>query len=140
MKKPPYRRFYFIHQIAYAGDQKIFDDFNRKYQLDLNLLTNDDKSIVDVANDARHGDFAKYVNGLIEKNQPEKSSDQFSRESRLLKRAHVRDYITASTPIALTESNLTHFLTCPLSGTLLKVLGRNDRISCIKACKTTDFL
>ena len=154
-EKPPYRRFYFIHHIAYVGDQKAFDGFKQKYELDLNLLTIDDRSIVDVANGARHESFAQYVKGLKEKQQRRKSSEQFSPESRLLERAHVSDCITASTisesattsvqkdgtpeSIALTESNLTNFLTCPLSGKILEVPGRNDRIFCIEDCKQQIF-
>jgi hypothetical protein len=95
-EKPSYRRFYFIHQIAYAGDRKVFDNFNQRYQLDLNLLTSNDRSVVDLANDQRHHDFAHYINSLKEKKQPKETPEQFSRESRKVERAHAADFITTS--------------------------------------------
>ncbi|CAF5173106.1 unnamed protein product, partial [Rotaria magnacalcarata] len=96
-EKPPYRRFYFMHHIAYAGNREEFDKFNDTYQFDLNLCTNDDKSIVDIANDAGHAPFARYVSRLKERNQPQETSNRFSRESRTEERAHARDSIMAST-------------------------------------------
>ena len=154
-EKPPYRRFYFVHQIAYVGDQNAFDDFYQKYPLNLNLLTNDDKSIVDIANGAGHRDFAEYVNGLKEKHQPRESADRFSRESRFEERAHARDFIKGSTSSGLAtspvqndntptiippvESNLMNTLTCPLSGKILKVPGMNDKISRLEDCKQPIF-
>ena len=147
-EKPPYRRFFLIHQIAYIGDQKVFDEFNQRYQFDLNLLSNDDKSVLDIAREAGHEDFVHYIKRLKGKVQQEKSLDQFSRESRTEERAHARDCTAVSsrsesvatpvqtddttTNITLTESDLLDSLTCPLSGKMLKVPGMNARILHVK--------
>ncbi|CAF1433087.1 unnamed protein product [Didymodactylos carnosus] len=145
-EKPAYRRFYFIHQIAYVGDRRVFDEFNQQYHFDLNLLSNNDKSAVDIANDQGHHDFAKYVKSLKEKNQSRTTSDQISRANRAIERSRASDYITAATsedphktqnddgrPLPSNgggilvglqpneKENLINSLTCPLSGKILRV-------------------
>ena len=66
-EKPPYRKFYFIHHLAYYGDQQLFEKFKKQCQFLLHLLTNDNKSIVDIAHDKGHTAFAQYLNSLRDK-------------------------------------------------------------------------
>ncbi|CAF2907224.1 unnamed protein product [Rotaria sp. Silwood2] len=126
-EKPPYRKFYFIHHIAYKGDRKAFDDFNQQNQFDLSLLTNDDKSIIDIANEKGNQDFVQHINSLKQQKEAKTASDRFSRQSCIEKRVHTRDHIKKSTSgksdatIVLNDDNFIRSLICPLSGEMLKV-------------------
>lgn len=64
-EKPPYSKFYFVHYLVRAGDRQVFDQFYRDYTLDLTLHTHAGKSVVDVAREAGHNDFADYLQQLV---------------------------------------------------------------------------
>jgi hypothetical protein len=131
-EKPPYSRFYFVHHIAQAGEQRVFDEFHQVYHFDLSLLTSNDKTIIDIAKAAGHRSFAEHVSRLNGSNASRTPSDRFSPLTRLKERERASDYITTShtdETSTTTESPLVRSLTCPLSGKLLQVPGKTIRKS-----------
>ncbi|CAF0859423.1 unnamed protein product [Didymodactylos carnosus] len=64
-EKPPYRRYYLAHHLAYVGQLQIFSEFSGICQFKLDLLgtsnLTDNKTVNEVARDNNHPDFAEYV-------------------------------------------------------------------------------
>lgn len=69
-QKPPYRRYYLIHHLAYDSNRDGFDRIRQACQstpMDLTLLTNDEKTASEVALEQNHQDFANYLESLSSK-------------------------------------------------------------------------
>ncbi|CAF2869787.1 unnamed protein product, partial [Rotaria sp. Silwood2] len=47
--KPPYRKYYLIHHLAYANNKGAFDQLHNMCTFDMKLLTNDKKTASEVA-------------------------------------------------------------------------------------------
>ncbi|UJR31652.1 hypothetical protein I4U23_019133 [Adineta vaga] len=63
-QKPPYRKYYLIHHLAYANNRHAFDQLRQVCRFDLKLLTNDNKTASEVAFENNHRDFAQYLESL----------------------------------------------------------------------------
>jgi hypothetical protein len=66
-EKPPYRRFYLAHHLAYMGELNIFKNLSDICQFKLDLLV-DNKTIDQIARENNHIEFAEYIERLIANN------------------------------------------------------------------------
>jgi hypothetical protein len=62
-EKPPYRRFYLAHHLAYVGELNIFKDLSTVCHFKLDLLA-ENKTISQVAREHNHIAFAEYIESL----------------------------------------------------------------------------
>ncbi|CAF1521111.1 unnamed protein product [Adineta ricciae] len=63
-EKPPYRRYYLIHHLAYANNRQAFDELRQICQFNMTLLTSDMNTASEVAFERNHKDFARYLETL----------------------------------------------------------------------------
>jgi len=62
-EKPPYRRFYLAHHLAFVGDLDMFKELSKKCHFKLDLLA-ENKTISQVAREHNHAAFAEYIDNL----------------------------------------------------------------------------
>jgi hypothetical protein len=62
-EKPPYRRFYLAHHLAYVGELDIFKDLSTVCHFKLDLLA-ENKTISQIAREHNHIAFAEYIESL----------------------------------------------------------------------------
>lgn len=62
-EKTPYRRYYVIHHVACAGMQDVYEEFERipNCQFACFLRTGDKQTVLDVAIEAKHPEFAEFI-------------------------------------------------------------------------------
>lgn len=63
-EKPPYRRYYLVHHLAYANDRDGFDKLHKKYNFNLTVLTSDRETASEIAFQQGHTDFGNYLESL----------------------------------------------------------------------------
>jgi hypothetical protein len=63
-QKPPYRKYYLIHHLAYANNKNAFDQLRQICNFDMKLLTNDQKTASEVAIEQKYDRFAQYLETL----------------------------------------------------------------------------
>ena len=63
-EKPPYRRYYLIHHLAYANNRPALDELRKVCDFDPKLLTSDQKTAAQVAFEQHHTGLAQYLEGL----------------------------------------------------------------------------
>ncbi|CAF1626315.1 unnamed protein product, partial [Didymodactylos carnosus] len=105
----------------------MFDEFNQQFHFDLNVLTNDRKSILDIAREQGHDYFWTHVNSLInnDNQQPKfcssKDQTQAHNQASVLVN-ETQSSVEMMKSLQLPENEeLIRLLTCPLSGKLLEV-------------------
>jgi hypothetical protein len=62
-EKPPYRRFYLAHHLAYVGELSVFKELSKNCHFKLDLLA-ENKTISQLAREHNHLSFAAYVDSL----------------------------------------------------------------------------
>ena len=62
-EKPPYRRFYLVHHLAYSGNLDMYKDLSEICQFKLDLLA-DNKTISQIAREHNKISFAEYIENL----------------------------------------------------------------------------
>ncbi|CAF3342810.1 unnamed protein product [Rotaria socialis] len=80
--KPPYRKFYLIHHLAYENSRDAFDQLRKLGEMEMTLLTNDQQTASEVALEQKHKEFAAYLESL----SPEMRNIREQHEQENLKR------------------------------------------------------
>lgn len=112
--KPPYRRYYLIHHLAYSNNKDAFDELNKAYKFDLTLLTSDQKTASEVAFEQNHTRFAHYLEELSP--QMKQSREQHEKAKNKPKQTTVQknDKIEQQI-ISSAGANVLDCFTCPLT-------------------------
>lgn len=117
-EKPPYRRYYLIHHLAYADNKDAFDQLRKVCDFDLTLLTSDQKTASEVALEQQHIRFAHYLESLSpemrairDKHQQE---NQKQKEKHKSKPVQVDDKLEKEI-VSTGGSNMLDCFTCPLT-------------------------
>ena len=63
-QKPPYRKYYLIHHLAYADNKDGFDQLRAMCKLDMTLLSSDQKTASEVALEQNHTRLSHYLEEL----------------------------------------------------------------------------
>jgi len=71
-EKPPYRRFYLAHHLAYVGELNMFKELSKHCHFKLDLLA-ENKTISQIAREHNQIAFAEYVDSLT--NQPNETTE-----------------------------------------------------------------
>ena len=75
-EKPPYKKYYLAHYLAFTGQLNMFVDLSHICQFKLDLKA-DNKTIDQIARENSHIQFAEYIeNLLVDLNQSNQSNDQ----------------------------------------------------------------
>jgi len=113
-QKPPYRKYYLIHHLAYANNKNAFDQLNKLCRFDLTLLTNDQKTASEVAIEQHHDRFAHYLETL----SPEMRAirEQHQQEKNKQNEVQVKNNEQLEKQIVNTGgTNMLDCFTCPLT-------------------------
>lgn len=121
-EKPPYRRYYLIHHLAYANNRPAFDELRKVCEFDAKLLTTGDhKTAAQVAFEQNHVAFAQYLEGLypemcaIREEQQKKKP----RETPKSKPVQSTDKVEKEI-ISAGGTNMLDCFTCPLTRELFE--------------------
>ncbi|CAM4746651.1 unnamed protein product [Rotaria magnacalcarata] len=78
--KPPYRKFFLIHHLAFDNSRDAFDQLRESGVMNMTLLTNDQQTASEIALEQNHKEFAAYLESL----SPEMRSirEQHEQENR----------------------------------------------------------
>jgi len=68
-EKPPYRRFFLAHHLAYVGNLSVFKDLSKHCHFKLDLLA-ENKTISQLAREHNHTAFAAYIDSLTNPSSP----------------------------------------------------------------------
>jgi len=71
-EKPPYRRFYLAHHLAYVGELEMFKELSKHCHFKLDLLA-ENKTISQIAREHNHIAFAEYIDSLT--NQTDETTE-----------------------------------------------------------------
>lgn len=75
-EKPPYKKYYLAHYLAFTGQLNMFVDLSHMCQFKLDLKA-DNKTIDQIARENNHIQFAEYIENLLANlNQSNQSNDQ----------------------------------------------------------------
>jgi hypothetical protein len=113
-KKPPYRKYYLIHHLAYANNKDAFDQLRQLCQFDYTLLTSDQKTAAEVAIEQHHTRFAHYLESL----SPEMRAirEQHQQEKQKQNQIQVKNDDQLEKQIISTGgNNMLDCFTCPLT-------------------------
>jgi hypothetical protein len=119
-QKPPYRKYYLIHHLAYANNKDAFDQFQKICTFDMTLLTNDQKTASEVALEQNHTRFAHYLENLSpemrtlrEKHQADKQHKQKEKQKPVQSDEKIEKI--EKELISTGGNNLLDCFTCPLT-------------------------
>jgi len=113
-QKPPYRKFYLIHHLAYANNREAFDQLRSLCHFNMKLLTSGQKTASEVAFEENHKDFAQYLESL----SPEMRAirEQHQKEKQLQKQVEIKHDDQLEKHIITTGGdNMLDCFTCPLT-------------------------
>ncbi|CAF0734468.1 unnamed protein product [Adineta steineri] len=113
-QKPPYRKYYLIHHLAYANNREAFDQLRELCNFDMKLLTSDQKTASEVAFQQVHTDFANYLETL----SPEMRAirEQHQKEKQAQNQVQIKqDDRLEKLLIELGGTNMLDRFTCPLT-------------------------
>ncbi|CAF0965578.1 unnamed protein product [Rotaria sordida] len=112
--KPPYRKYYLIHHLAFADNKNAFDQLRSMCNFDMKLLTNDKKTASEVAFEHNHTRFASYLESL----SPEMRAirEQHDKEKDKRNQAKIkRDEQVEKEILTTGGNNMLDCFTCPLT-------------------------
>ncbi|CAF1049058.1 unnamed protein product [Rotaria sordida] len=112
--KPPYRKYYLIHHLAFADNKNAFDQLRSMCNFDMKLLTNDKKTASEVAFEHNHTRFATYLESL----SPEMRAirEQHDKEKDKRNQAKIkRDEQVEKEILTTGGNNMLDCFTCPLT-------------------------
>ncbi|CAF1031198.1 unnamed protein product [Rotaria sordida] len=112
--KPPYRKYYLIHHLAFADNKNAFDQLRSMCNFDMKLLTNDKKTASEVAIEHNHTRFATYLESL----SPEMRAirEQHDKEKDKRNQAKIkRDEQVEKEILTTGGNNMLDCFTCPLT-------------------------
>jgi len=118
-QKPPYRKYYLIHHLAYANNKNAFDQLYKLSNFDLKLLTSDKKTASEVAIEQHHDRFAHYLETL----SPEMRAirEQHQKEKHKQSEVQVKNDEKLEKQIVDTGgTNMLDCFTCPLTRELFQ--------------------
>jgi len=117
--KPPYRKYYLVHHLAYSNNKDAFDELNKTYKFDLTLLTSDRKTASEVAFEQNHARFAHYLEKISpqmkqireEHEQAKQKAKQTTAAASTTKKTEELEQQIASSA----GTNVLDCFTCPLT-------------------------
>lgn len=112
--KPPYRKFFLIHHLAFDNKRSDFDQLSKECDFNMELLTNDKKTASEVALEENHKEFADYLESLSPKMRAKREEHERERQQRNTV-AEERDTAITNKIVATGRKNLLPCLTCPLT-------------------------
>ena len=113
-QKPPYRKYYLIHHLAYANDREAFDKLRQLCHFDMTLLTSDKKTASEVAFERDHKNFAKYLESLSSEMRTLRKEHEKEREKRKLAKLQQHEQLEKGI-IDKAGHNMLDCFTCPLT-------------------------
>ncbi len=115
-QKPPYRKYYLIHHLAFANNKEAFDQLQKLCQFDMTLLTNDQKTASEVAIEQNHTRFAHYLENLSPEMRAirEKHQEEKQKQKEKQKPVQVDDQLEKQI-ISTGGNNMLDCFTCPLT-------------------------
>jgi hypothetical protein len=117
-QKPPYRKYYLIHHLAYANNKDAFDQLQSMCQFDMTLLTNDQKTASEVAIEQNHTRFAHYLESLSPEMRAIREKHQEGKKQQIQKEKPISvqsDEKIEKELISTGGNNLLDCFTCPLT-------------------------
>ena len=112
--KPPYRKYYLIHHLAYANNKDAFEQLRNLCDFDMTLLTNDQKTASEVAIEQHHDRFAFYLESLSPEMKAKREQHAIEKEKR--KQVQVKHDEQLEKHIVSTGgNNMLDCFTCPLT-------------------------
>jgi hypothetical protein len=79
-EKPPYRRFYLAHHLAYVGELHMFKELSKKCHFKLDLLA-ENKTISQIAREKNHLAFAEHIDSLTNQSNENEMDENETDES-----------------------------------------------------------
>ena len=113
-QKPPYRKYYLIHHLAFAGNKAGFDQLREICDFDYKLLTSDQKTASEVALKEDKKEMAEY----LEKLSPEMRAIRQQHEKERLAKTQEETKQNEKMEQSITRvgnTNLLGAFTCPLT-------------------------
>ncbi|CAF5089455.1 unnamed protein product [Rotaria sp. Silwood1] len=117
--KPPYRKYYLIHHLAYANNKDAFDQLLSICNFDMKLLTNDNKTASEVALEQKHTRFATYLESLSSDMRTIREKHDREKEKRNQEKMKHDEQIEKQI-LTTSGSNMLDCFTCPLTKELFQ--------------------
>jgi hypothetical protein len=118
-QKPPYRKYYLIHHLAFTDNKDGFDQLSKICSFDLTLLTSDQKTASEVAIEQHHSRFAHYLETLSPAMREIREKHQKEREKQTQAQAKNDEQIEKQI-VTTGGSNMLDCFTCPLTKELFR--------------------
>jgi len=116
--KPPYRKYYLIHHLAYANNKDAFDKLRQLCNFDYKLLTNDQKTASEVAIEQKHTRFAHYLETLSPEMRAIREQHQQEKQKQIQKPNKIQDKNDEQLEKQIINTggnNMLDCFTCPLT-------------------------
>ncbi|CAF1130317.1 unnamed protein product [Didymodactylos carnosus] len=114
--KPPYRKYYLIHHLAYTNNRHDFDELRNVAGCHINmlLLTNDGKTAAEVAFENHHKDFGNYLESLSPEMRNIREKHQAMSRYTIIPEKH-ETYVEGQLKSLQSPNNMLSCFTCPLT-------------------------
>ncbi|CAF1570835.1 unnamed protein product [Didymodactylos carnosus] len=115
--KPPYRKYYLIHHLAYANNRREFDELRNLGTCHFNmlLLTSDNKTAAEVAFENHHKDFGNYLESLSPEMKKIREKHQAIQQSLIIAQQEEEKYVEQQLQSIQLPNNMLSCFTCPLT-------------------------
>ncbi|CAF0986205.1 unnamed protein product [Didymodactylos carnosus] len=115
--KPPYRKYYLIHHLAYANNRREFDELRNLGTCHFNmlLLTSDNKTAAEVAFENHHQDFGNYLESLSPEMKKIREKHQAIQQSSIIAQEEEEKYVEQQLQSIQLPNNMLSCFTCPLT-------------------------